>query len=171
MLTKIRGVSPVIVARLSWRYIYWITAGVGIFAWGLLVAFVPETRYFRSDAELGMYILRDYHKSTFLSLTLDSVMLISYLCSWKSSISSPTRRDTPPPRCTKIRPTHQQNRLWRLHRLRRMAPRSSRRLGDPQDDSLPQHYLDHHRQQSFHLHAGRSRPGRLRCAHRGRLEV
>lgn len=56
MLTKSeKKISPVIVARLSWRYIYWITAGVGVFVWGLLVAFVPETRYFRSDAELGMF--------------------------------------------------------------------------------------------------------------------
>lgn len=48
--------SPVIVARLGWRYIYWITAGLGTFAWFLLVAFVPETRFTRSDAELGQYL-------------------------------------------------------------------------------------------------------------------
>lgn len=78
MLTKVRGDSPVIVARLSWRYIYWITAGVGIFAWGLLIAFVPESRYFRSDAELGMlHSSRTIINSTFPSLTLDPVMLIS----------------------------------------------------------------------------------------------
>lgn len=46
--------SPIIVHRLSWRWIYYITSGVGIVAWLLLIAFVPETRYFRSDAELGM---------------------------------------------------------------------------------------------------------------------
>lgn len=45
-----------IVARLSWRYIYWITASLGIFAWFLIIAFVPETRFIRSDAELGIYI-------------------------------------------------------------------------------------------------------------------
>lgn len=46
--------SPIIVARLSWRYIYWITSGLGIFAWFLLIVFVPETRFIRSDAELGI---------------------------------------------------------------------------------------------------------------------
>lgn len=45
--------SPVIVARLSWRWIYWLTAGIGVFSWFMLIAFVPETRFFRSDAELG----------------------------------------------------------------------------------------------------------------------
>ncbi|CAN8100481.1 unnamed protein product [Discula destructiva] len=45
--------SPMIVARLSWRYIYWITAGVGVLAWGFLFVFVPESRYLRSDAELA----------------------------------------------------------------------------------------------------------------------
>lgn len=47
------NLSPIIVHRLSWRYIYWITAGLGIFAWFLLIVFVPETRFHRSDAELG----------------------------------------------------------------------------------------------------------------------
>ncbi|ORY67310.1 major facilitator superfamily domain-containing protein [Pseudomassariella vexata] len=48
------GVSaPVIVARLSWRYLYWITASAGVVAWLGLIAFVPETRWIRSSEELA----------------------------------------------------------------------------------------------------------------------
>ncbi|KAF3768741.1 MFS general substrate transporter [Cryphonectria parasitica EP155] len=45
--------SPIIVVRLNWRYIYWITAGLGVLAWFFLLAFVPESRFIRSDAELA----------------------------------------------------------------------------------------------------------------------
>lgn len=46
--------SPYVVLRLDWRHLYYITAGVGVFVWLLLIAFVPETRWIRSDDELGM---------------------------------------------------------------------------------------------------------------------
>lgn len=45
--------SPYVVLRISWRYLYYITSGVGILVWLLLIAFVPETRWIRSDDELG----------------------------------------------------------------------------------------------------------------------
>ncbi|KAJ0122933.1 hypothetical protein J7T55_011394 [Diaporthe amygdali] len=48
------GISaPYIVLRLDWRYLYYITAGVGILVWLGLIAFVPETRWVRSDDELA----------------------------------------------------------------------------------------------------------------------
>ncbi|KAJ2901908.1 hypothetical protein MKZ38_001260 [Zalerion maritima] len=45
--------SPIIVARYTWRYIYYITSGVGILAWAMLIAFVPETRWIRTKDELA----------------------------------------------------------------------------------------------------------------------
>jgi MFS family permease len=45
--------SPLIIVRLSWRYIYWITSGVAMFAWILLFVFVPESRWIRSPDELA----------------------------------------------------------------------------------------------------------------------
>ncbi|KAG8167295.1 hypothetical protein KVR01_002984 [Diaporthe batatas] len=45
--------SPYIVLRIDWRYLYYITAGAGILLWLLLIAFVPETRWIRSDDELA----------------------------------------------------------------------------------------------------------------------
>ncbi|KAK2018313.1 major facilitator superfamily transporter [Colletotrichum eremochloae] len=46
-------VSPIIVSRLTWRFIYWITSGVGVLAWIGLILLVPETRWLRSDDELA----------------------------------------------------------------------------------------------------------------------
>ncbi|KAL8354867.1 hypothetical protein RB601_000577 [Gaeumannomyces tritici] len=45
--------SPIIVARLSWRYLYWITSSAAVAAWLLMVALVPETRWVRSAEELA----------------------------------------------------------------------------------------------------------------------
>ncbi|KAK2032977.1 major facilitator superfamily transporter [Colletotrichum zoysiae] len=45
--------SPLIVSRLTWRFIYWITSGVGVLAWIGLILLVPETRWIRSDDELA----------------------------------------------------------------------------------------------------------------------
>lgn len=55
--------SPIIVARYSWRYIYWITSGVGILAWFMLIAFVPETRRIRTKEELGKSCFPDQSPS------------------------------------------------------------------------------------------------------------
>lgn len=61
------SLSPIIVARLSWRFIYYITSGAGIFAWIALIFLVPETRWIRSADELGTFLfLFD------LSLSLDT---------------------------------------------------------------------------------------------------
>lgn len=46
--------SPYVVLRLDWRHLYYITSAIGVFVWLLLIAFVPETRWIRSDDELGM---------------------------------------------------------------------------------------------------------------------
>jgi MFS family permease len=46
--------SPLVVTRLDWRYLYYITSGVGFLTWLLIIAFVPETRWSRSAEELGM---------------------------------------------------------------------------------------------------------------------
>ncbi len=45
--------SPLIVARLSWRFLYFLTSGVGILAWIGLIVFVPESRWIRTNDELG----------------------------------------------------------------------------------------------------------------------
>lgn len=45
--------SPIIVVKLSWRYIYYITAITGIVVWIAMIFLVPETRWVRSREELG----------------------------------------------------------------------------------------------------------------------
>lgn len=45
--------SPIIVVKLSWRYIYYITAITGIVVWIAMIFLVPETRWVRSRDELG----------------------------------------------------------------------------------------------------------------------
>ncbi|TLS21371.1 uncharacterized protein PpBr36_10206 [Pyricularia pennisetigena] len=44
--------TPYIAANYSWRWIYWITSGFGIFAWVLLLFFMPETRFTRCKKAL-----------------------------------------------------------------------------------------------------------------------
>lgn len=45
--------SPVIVANIGWRYLYFITSGLAVVAWFALVVFLPETRWERSKEELS----------------------------------------------------------------------------------------------------------------------
>ncbi len=45
--------APVIVIRLSWRFIYYITSSVAIVAWLFVFVFVPETRWERTPEELA----------------------------------------------------------------------------------------------------------------------
>jgi MFS family permease len=45
--------SPIIVVRLTWRYIYFITSSAAAAAWLLCIAFVPETRWIRTPEELA----------------------------------------------------------------------------------------------------------------------
>lgn len=45
--------APVVVADYSWRTMYWITSAIAIFAWLLLCAFLPESRWVRSKEELA----------------------------------------------------------------------------------------------------------------------
>ncbi|TQN69605.1 putative MFS-type transporter [Colletotrichum shisoi] len=53
LIVSLGIMSPIIVSRLSWRFIYWITSGVGVLAWFGLIFLVPETRWIRSDDELA----------------------------------------------------------------------------------------------------------------------
>ncbi|KAH9887514.1 major facilitator superfamily transporter [Xylariomycetidae sp. FL2044] len=45
--------SPYVAVAHSWRWIYWITSGLGVAAWLLIALCVPETRWSRSPAELA----------------------------------------------------------------------------------------------------------------------
>ncbi|KAL0933671.1 major facilitator superfamily transporter [Colletotrichum truncatum] len=45
--------APWVSANYTWRWLYYITSGLGILAWALLIAFLPETRWSRSQEELS----------------------------------------------------------------------------------------------------------------------
>ncbi|KAI7775820.1 hypothetical protein LA080_006234 [Diaporthe eres] len=45
--------APWISVNYTWRWVYYITSAIGIFAWFFLIAFVPESRRQRSKAELA----------------------------------------------------------------------------------------------------------------------
>ncbi|EFQ34331.1 major facilitator superfamily transporter [Colletotrichum graminicola] len=45
--------APWISSNYTWRWMYYITSGLGIVAWGVVIAFVPETRWTRSQEELS----------------------------------------------------------------------------------------------------------------------
>ncbi|KAI1840992.1 hypothetical protein JX265_012869 [Neoarthrinium moseri] len=45
--------APYVSANFTWRILYYATSGFGILAWGLLIAFLPETRWRRSQEELS----------------------------------------------------------------------------------------------------------------------
>ncbi|ORY70914.1 major facilitator superfamily domain-containing protein [Pseudomassariella vexata] len=45
--------SPLIITRLSWRWIYYLTGGVGVLAWFMIIFLVPETRWVRTPDELA----------------------------------------------------------------------------------------------------------------------
>jgi hypothetical protein len=47
--------APIIVVTIGWRFIYFLTSGVAVFAWLMLVFFAPESRWMRSPAELGKH--------------------------------------------------------------------------------------------------------------------
>lgn len=51
--------SPIIVVKLSWRWIYYITSGLGIIAWIGMIFLVPETRWIRSRESLGKFLDMD----------------------------------------------------------------------------------------------------------------
>lgn len=46
-------IGPYVAANWTWRWLYFITSGVGILAWFALILFVPESRRWRSKEELG----------------------------------------------------------------------------------------------------------------------
>ncbi|KAK2017442.1 major facilitator superfamily transporter [Colletotrichum eremochloae] len=45
--------APWVSSNYTWRWMYYITSGLGIAAWGLVIAFLPETRWSRSPEELS----------------------------------------------------------------------------------------------------------------------
>ena len=45
--------SPVIVATIGWRWVYFISSAMAIATWAAMLAFLPETRWTRSAAELS----------------------------------------------------------------------------------------------------------------------
>lgn len=45
--------APYIAANYDWRYLYYATSGLGIVAWLVLIAILPETRFTRSKELLG----------------------------------------------------------------------------------------------------------------------
>lgn len=44
--------APYVAANFTWRILYFATSGLGILAWGLMIAFLPETRWTRGKGEL-----------------------------------------------------------------------------------------------------------------------
>ncbi|KAK6082313.1 major facilitator superfamily transporter [Seiridium cupressi] len=45
--------APYVAANFTWRILYFVTSGFGILAWGLMIAFLPETRWKRGKEELS----------------------------------------------------------------------------------------------------------------------
>ncbi|OBR11188.1 Major facilitator superfamily transporter [Colletotrichum higginsianum IMI 349063] len=45
--------APWVSANYTWRWLYYITSGLGIVAWAIIFAFLPETRWTRSQDELS----------------------------------------------------------------------------------------------------------------------
>lgn len=45
--------APYLAVTQTWRWLYYITSGTGFVAWLLLIAFLPETRWMRSNEELS----------------------------------------------------------------------------------------------------------------------
>jgi MFS family permease len=45
--------APYVAANYTWRWLYFITSGLGFVAWVLLIGYLPETRWARSKEELS----------------------------------------------------------------------------------------------------------------------
>ena len=54
IITVLGTLAPYIASNYDWRWLYYITAGLGFVAWILLIFLVPETRRVRSKEELSM---------------------------------------------------------------------------------------------------------------------
>lgn len=52
MIVTFGILSPWISVNYTWRWVYFITSGIGIVAWLFLLALVPESRRQRSKEEL-----------------------------------------------------------------------------------------------------------------------
>jgi MFS family permease len=55
IIVSIGIASPIIVVTngLGWRFVYFLTSGIAVLAWFFLCAFLPETRWMRSQEELA----------------------------------------------------------------------------------------------------------------------
>lgn len=58
MIVTFGILAPYISTEYTWRWVYLITSGIGIFAWIFLIAFVPESRKMRSKEELCQYFVQ-----------------------------------------------------------------------------------------------------------------
>lgn len=54
MIVLFGTLSPWLAVNHTWRWVYFITSGIGIFAWIFIILLVPESRVERSKEELGM---------------------------------------------------------------------------------------------------------------------
>lgn len=52
MIVTFGILAPWISVNYTWRYVYYITSGIGIVAWLFLIGLVPESRKQRSKEEL-----------------------------------------------------------------------------------------------------------------------
>jgi len=50
-------IAPWLCVNYSWRWIYFITSGFSVIAWIMIILMVPETRWMRSQEELGKSIV------------------------------------------------------------------------------------------------------------------
>lgn len=53
MIVTFGILAPWISVNYTWRWVYFITSGIGILAWLFLIALVPESRRQRSKEELS----------------------------------------------------------------------------------------------------------------------
>jgi predicted MFS family arabinose efflux permease len=72
--------APWISVNYTWRWVYFITSALGIFAWFFLIAFVPESRRQRSKAELGGY-------TTLNSVARDGLLISIRFRSWTAALA------------------------------------------------------------------------------------
>ncbi|KAK2063692.1 major facilitator superfamily transporter [Colletotrichum caudatum] len=49
--------APYVSSNYTWRWMYYITSGLGVAAWAIIIAFLPETRWKRSQEELSGQII------------------------------------------------------------------------------------------------------------------
>lgn len=94
--------APIVVAKIGWRLLYFITAGLATAAWVLVVFLVPESRWIRTQGELST-------ESAIHSRTMNPNK-----SRWQINVSSTVRRVTAAPRLHPFPPSKPQHRHWYL---------------------------------------------------------